>query len=296
MAAGGAGEAAGREGAVGLIGLGRMGGRYAGRLLAAGQRLVVLDRDPAAQRSWAERGAREAATAFNLTSAVDVVLLALPDTAAVEAVLEGPDGVLAALAPGQLIVDLGTTLPATERRLAALAAARGGGLLDAPVTWRADRLTMPVGGPRAAFERAEPLLALLAERVGYVGAEGSGQLAKLVDQMVQAARTAALAEGLAFARAAGLDQAATADLLDYAGADALLRGDSAGRGDLRLQMKDLGYALEVAQRVGLPTPVTATVNELFKATAAHGDTGRGEAALMNFWGPRADSPPDADRH
>lgn len=275
----------GREGAVGLVGLGRMGGWYARRVLAAGRRLVVLDRDPERERAWVERGARGAATAFNLTSAVDVVLLALPDSAAVEAVLEGPDGVLAALAPGQLVIDLGTTLPATDRRLAALAAARGGALLDAPAAWRGDRLTMAVGGPRAAYEQAEPLLQLLAERVGYVGPEGAGQLAKLVDQIVQAASTAALAEGLAFARGVGLDPSRTADLLELAGAETLLRGDASGHGELRLQLKDLGSALVVAQRVGLATPVTAIINEVLKATAARDDPAGSQAALSTFWGP-----------
>lgn len=271
---------------VGLIGVGTMGSYYAGRLLTAGRGLVVLDRDRGRLAPFGERGAREAANPFNLTSAVDAVLLAVPDHRAVESVMEGAEGVLSALAPGQLVLDMSTSLPASERRLARLCAERGASYLDAPVTWRPAGLTIMVGGDRAEFERALPLLELLGRRVGYVGPSGSGQLLKLVNQLIQAVQMAGLAEGLAFAEGVGLDPRTAADLLDLRGARAMVEREFGARGQLRLHTKDLGYVLEVAQEAGLPASLTAATNELFKAVAASGDPTWRQDAVLTYWDQR----------
>jgi 2-hydroxy-3-oxopropionate reductase len=272
-----------RADAVGIIGLGALSEYVAYRILDAGKRLVVLNRDHQQTRSFVERGAREVTNAFYLASAVDTVLLALPDARAVDLAMTGPEGVLSALAPGQLVINLGTGLPSAERRLAALVAARGGEMLDAPLARRGERRTALVGGSPAAFQRAQPLLELLAQRVGYIGPSGSGQLTKLLDQMIQAARLAALAESLAFARRAGLDAALTADLLELAEAEQMLQGQYDGGGELRQHTRDLGYALAVAQEAGVPAPLTAITNEIFKAVAMRGESSWQEAALITYW-------------
>lgn len=272
-----------RADAVGIIGLGPLSEYVAQRLLAAGKRLVVVNRDHQHTLSLVERGAREVANAFYLASAVDTVLLALPEATETEQAMTGPEGVLSALGPGQLVINLGTGLPSTERRLAALVAARGGEMLDAPLARRGERRTALVGGSPTAFQRAHPLLNLLAERVGYVGPSGSGQLTKLLDQMIQAAHLAAQAETLALARRAGLDAALTADLLELAGAEEMLAGHFDGRGELRQRTRALGYALAVAQEAGLPAPLAAITNEIFKAVALHGESSWPEAALITFW-------------
>lgn len=272
-----------RADAVGLIGRGYLTDHIATRLLDAGRRLVVLNRDQQQSRRYMARGATEVANAFYLTSAVDTVLLDLPDVHALESVLEGADGVLSALAPGQLVINLGTSVPSSDRRLAALVAARGGQMLDAPLFRRGEHLTAPVGGSADAVQRARPLLELIAERVAHVGPSGFGQLTALLDQMLQAARTVALAEGLSFARRVGLDSAVTADLLDLRDVEPMLLGAFEGHGELRQHTRDLGYALEVAQEAGLLAPLTATTNEIYKAVAAHGDSSWQEAAIIRYW-------------
>jgi 3-hydroxyisobutyrate dehydrogenase len=276
-------DADGRADAVGLIGAGHLAEYLAARLLDAGRRLVILNRDPQQSGALVTRGARDAANAFYLTSAVDTVLLALPDVRALEVVMEGPEGVLSALAPGQLVINVGTNLPASDRRLAALVAARGGDMLDAPLVAHGGQWTAVVGGASGAFERAKPLLELFAHRVGHVGPSGFGQLTKLLDQMLQAARTAALAEGLSFARRVGLDAELTADLLELHGVADMLHGNFEGHGELRQQTRDLGYALEVAQDAGLLAPLTAMTNEIYKAVAAHGESDWQEAAVIRYW-------------
>lgn len=274
---------ANRADAIGLIGSGQVMDYLATRLLHAGKPLVILNRHQQQSRTLVAQGAREVANAFYLASAVDTVLLALPDVRALELTMEGPEGVLSALAPGQLVINIGTSLPSSDRRLAALVAARGGEMLDAPPAARGDRLTALVGGSPAAFARARPLLELLAERVGYVGPSGFGQLTKLLDQMLKAARTVALAEGLSFARRVGLDPALTAELLDLRGVEKMLEGNFEGQGELRQHTRDLGYALEVAQEAGLLAPLTAMTNEIFKAVAAHADSSWQETAIIRYW-------------
>jgi 2-hydroxy-3-oxopropionate reductase len=276
-------DADSRADAVGLVGTGHQTEYLSARLLGAGRRLVILNRDQQQSGVLVARGARDAANAFYLTSAVDTVLLTMPDVRALEVVMEGPEGVLSALAPGQLVINVGTSLPASDRRLAALVAARGGDMLDAPLVTHGDRWTAVVGGSREAYERAKPLLELFAHRVGHVGPSGFGQLTKLLDQMVQAARTAALAEGLSFARQVGLDAELTADLLELSGVAEMLHGDFEGHGELRQHTRDLGYALEVAQDAGLLAPLTAMTNEIYKAVAAHGESDWREAAVIRYW-------------
>ena len=272
-----------RADAVGRIGTGHQTEYLAARLLGAGRRLVILNRDQQQSGAPVARGARDAANAFYLTSAVDTVLLAMPDVRALEVVMEGPEGVLSALAPGQLVINVGTSLPASDRRLAALVAARGGDMLDAPLVLRGDHRTAVVGGSLGAYERAKPLLEVLAHRVGHVGPSGFGQLTKLLDQMLQAARTAALAEGISFARRVGLDAELTADLLALHGVVEMLHGDFEGHGELRQHTRDLGYAMEVAQDAGLSAPLTAMTNEIYKAVAAHGESDWREAAVIRYW-------------
>ena len=272
-----------RADAVGLVGIGHLTDFVATRLLDAGRRLVLLDRDQQQTRRYVARGAGEVANAFYLTSAVDTVLLDLPDVHALESVMEGPEGVLSALAPGQLVINLGASLPSSDRRLAALVAARGGQMLDAPLIRHGEQLMAPVGGSPDAFQRAGPLLELLAQRVVHVGPSGFGQLTKLLDQMLQAARTVAMAEGISFARRVGLDSALTADLLDLRGAEPMLQGAFDGHGELRQHTRDLGYALEVAQEAGLLAPLTAMTHESYTAVAAHGESSWQEAAIIRYW-------------
>jgi 2-hydroxy-3-oxopropionate reductase len=269
---------------IGLVGLGNQGRHYTERLLAAGYLLQVFDLDES-RVAWAvERGATAAASAADLTRSVEVVLLALPGSPAVESVMLGPAGVIAHLRPGQIVIDTGTSRPASHLVLCQHVERAGAAMLDAPVTWRRPGLTVMVGGDEAAYRASRDVLDAIGTKVRYVGAAGQGQMVKLVNQMIQAGTTAIVAEALTFAAKAGVDVDQVVETLDVAGgAQTMLRRSFAGGGHLRLHYKDLTYALEAAQALETPTPITAFLHEVFKAVARDGDPLWTQPAIVTFW-------------
>src|SRR2546426_7589891 len=182
---------------VGVIGLGIMGAPMARNLLGAGHALTVHTRTRARAAGLLADGAAWADSPAALAAAVDAVVTMLPDAPDVEAVVAGPNGVLAGARPGLLAIDMSTIDPAAARALAERAAETGVALLDAPVSGGeqgaiAGTLSIMVGGAAAAFDRAGPLFAALGKRVTYMGGPGQGQMTKLVNQVVGAGTLAAV--------------------------------------------------------------------------------------------------------
>jgi 2-hydroxy-3-oxopropionate reductase len=269
---------------VGLVGLGNQGRHYTDRLVEAGYRLTVFDLDAARVQRAVEAGAVAAASVAALVGGCEVVMLALPGSPAVEAVMLGPDGAIAHLRPGQIVIDTGTSRPASHLALCALVERAGARMLDAPVTWRRQGLTVMVGGDEAAFRASEDVLVAIGAKVRYVGSAGQGQMVKLVNQMIQAGTTAIVAEALTFAAKAGVDLDQVVETLDVAGgAQTMLRRAFAGGGHLRLHYKDLTYALEAAQALETPTPITAFLHEVFKSVARDGDPLWTQPAIVTHW-------------
>ncbi|GAB7191469.1 hypothetical protein NUM3379_21770 [Kineococcus sp. NUM-3379] len=201
--------------AVGFAGLGNLGRPMVLALLRAGWSVTVLDRDPARAAALTGSGAQVASGPGDLT-ACDVLLLAVPDDAAVTAVLGGPDGWLAGAGPGRTVVVHSTVLPETAARLAQEAAGHGVAFLDAPVSGGADRaekgdLTVMVGAAAADLERARPLLDALAGQVVHVGPPGAGAATKLANQLMMLTALAGAHEALDLAAAYGV---AARDVLD----------------------------------------------------------------------------------
>src|SRR5207244_1440403 len=173
----------------------------------AGHARTVHGRTRARVDPLVGEGATAADSPAAVAAVVDAVVTMLPDTPDVEAVVDGPEGVLAGARPGLLVVDMSTIDPEAARALAARAAAAGVAFLDAPVSGGeqgaiAGTLSIMVGGERAAFERAAPLFAALGRQVTYMGGSGQGQMTKLVNQVVGATTLAAVAEGVLFAAGA----------------------------------------------------------------------------------------------
>jgi 3-hydroxyisobutyrate dehydrogenase len=192
---------------VGFIGLGNMGGRIARRLRAAGY--DVLGHDPRAENVTA-CGATPAASVAEVAQACDVVLLSLPETKVVEAVVLGGDGVLANARAGQVVVDLGTSAPASTVRLHEQLAERGATLVDAGISGGAaaaekGTLTLMVGGDLATLERVRPLLLAFSANVYHCGSIGAGHTAKLLNNFLNAVALSATAEVMVAGRKAGLD-------------------------------------------------------------------------------------------
>ena len=189
---------------VGVVGLGNMGGRIARRLVDGGEDVVGFDLDAARA---ADAGARAAASLSELAGAADVVLLSLPDSPAIEAVVAAIEG---DLSDGQVVVDLSTAAPASTVAIHERLAARGVAYVDAGISGgaagaEAGTLTIMAGGEAEALDAVRPVLAHFAATVHHMGASGSGHVAKLINNFLNAVSLAATAEAMVAARKAGLD-------------------------------------------------------------------------------------------
>ncbi len=257
----------------------------AGHLARAGHTLGVWNRTRSRAEAWvAEHGGRVGATPAEAARGACFVFCCTGDDAALRAVALGPDGALAGLAAGALFVDHTTASPGLARELAGAGAERGIAVLDAPVSGgeegaRRGVLTIMVGGDARDFARAEPLIACYAKSATLMGPHGSGQLTKLVNQICIAGVVEGLAEGLHFARRAGLDVRRVIDVISQGAAGSWQMTNRAasmieGRFDFGFAVdwmrKDLGFALAEARTSGARLPLTALVDQLYAELQARG--------------------------
>ncbi|MBI0435583.1 2-hydroxy-3-oxopropionate reductase [Roseomonas sp. KE0001] len=268
---------------IGFIGLGIMGRPMALHLKQAGHDLVVPDRKSLAAEI------REAATVVPSPAAVareaEAIILMVPDTPDVEAVLFGQDGVAEGLSAGKLVIDMSSISPTDTKTFARKINAAGCEYLDAPVSGgevgaRQASLTIMVGGPQQAFDKALPLFQAMGKNITLVGTEnGAGQTCKVANQIVVALTIEAVAEALVFASKAGADPAkvrqalmgglATSRILELHGERMITRSFDPGF-RIRLHQKDLNLALQSARALGVALPNTASTQQLFSACAAAG--------------------------
>jgi len=267
-----------------LVGTGRMGSAMARAIARSGIPLVLHNRTrERAEALAAEIGARAAGTPGEAAAAADVTLTMLADDDAVRAVFGGPDGLLAGARAGSVLVDLSTVRPDTLRALEPLAADRGVGLLDAPVSGstalaEAGQLTLMVGGRPEDLERARPVLDAVAKTVFHMGPLGSGAAMKLAVNTVIFGLNEALAEGLVLAEAAGVERARAYDVLaasavgapyvGYKRAAFLEPETTPVAFSLELAAKDLRLITELAASLGVPVPQAETNLDLVREAAA----------------------------
>lgn len=269
----------------GFIGLGLMGAPMAANVLRAGYPLTVYNRSADRAEPLRAAGAAVAASPRAVGEAAQVVVTMLSDAAAVEAVLVGPDGLLAARGPGgRTLIDMSTVSPEQTRRLSALAGEHGWTMLDAPVFGstgpaREGTLGILVGGERAVFQDRRALLSTMGRHLYYFGPSGSGATAKLCFNLMVAAQVASLAEACALAARGGLDLGMLAEaILASPVASALVERKTSGlvAGDyspafpLKHMHKDLGLMIDTAHRLGAALPLTAGVHQVFAAAMARG--------------------------
>ncbi|MEB2345089.1 MAG: NAD(P)-dependent oxidoreductase [Deltaproteobacteria bacterium] len=270
---------------VAFLCLGAMGGPMAGHLARAGHAVAVWNRTPAKAHAWAAtHGGRVAASPAAAATGAAAVFACTGDDGALRAITAGPQGALAAMAPGSLFVDHTTVSAEATRELAAVAAARGVAWIDAPVSGgeegaRKGQLSVMAGGEAEAFARIEPLLACYARTAVRLGPTGAGQLAKMVNQICIAGLVEALAEGLRFAERAGLDPGAVfAVLAEGAAGSWQMRQRTPSMIERRFDFgfavdwmrKDLGIALDEARRNGAALPITEAVDRRYAALQARG--------------------------
>jgi 3-hydroxyisobutyrate dehydrogenase-like beta-hydroxyacid dehydrogenase len=270
---------------VAFLGLGVMGFPMAGHLVRAGHQVTVYNRTAArAERFAALHGGASAATPAAAAQGARFVFSCVGRDADVREVLLGPQGALTAAAAGAVLVDHTTASAELARELERRAAERGVGFLDAPVSGGQSGaeegvLTVMAGGRRESYEQALPLLRCYARQLRLLGPAGSGQLAKMVNQICIAGVLEGLAEGLRFAESTGLDAVAVVDVLSK-GAAQSWQMDHRHRSMLAREFdfgfavewmrKDLDLALAEARRIGVPLPVTALVDQLYAEVEALG--------------------------
>jgi 3-hydroxyisobutyrate dehydrogenase-like beta-hydroxyacid dehydrogenase len=267
---------------LGFIGLGVMGSRMVQRLLDAGHRVTGYNRTRAKAQWLLERGMRWGETPAAVARTVDVVISMVANTAALQAVTGGADGVLAGLRPGSIFVDMSTVSPMASRTIAAQVAAAGAHMLDAPVsgsvtTLEAGQLSIMVGGDRAAYDRALPILQDIGPKVTYVGGNGLAAAMKIATNLSLAVQMLAFSEGVLLAEKSGITRETAVEVLlnsviaspmvKYRGPFVLGQPDEAWF-DVNMMQKDLLLALEMGRELDVPLPTTAVTNELL--TAARG--------------------------
>jgi len=263
---------------VAFLGLGVMGFPMAGHLAAAGHRVTVYNRTPQKAEQWvAKHGGQRAATPAAAARGAELVMMCVGNDDDVRAVAAGPDGALAGMARGAVLVDHTTASAAVAREVHAAAAARGVGFLDAPVSGgqagaENGKLTVMVGGDAGAFAAAEPVLAHYARAVTLMGGPGAGQLTKMVNQICIAGLVQALSEGINFAQRAGLDAERVLDVISKGAAQSWQmenRGKTmvADKFDFGFAVdwmrKDLGICLDEARNNGATLPVTSLVDQFY---------------------------------
>jgi 3-hydroxyisobutyrate dehydrogenase-like beta-hydroxyacid dehydrogenase len=269
---------------LGFIGLGSMGSRMAARLLDAGHAVVGYNRTAAKAAPLVEAGMTLAASPRKVAEAADVLFTMVTDNAALDAVADGPDGVLAGLRSGATWVEMSTVSPAEIVRLAEAAARRGATALDAPVsgsvvTLEQGQLSFMVGGDPLVLERVRPYLLAIGPTITHVGPLGLAATMKIATNLGLAVQITAFAEAVLLAEKAGISrERAVETLLRSVIASPMIKY----RGPFVLGMpaeaffsvpmiqKDLGLALDLGHRLGVPLPTTALTQSLMTAAKALG--------------------------
>jgi 3-hydroxyisobutyrate dehydrogenase len=285
---------------VGFIGLGNMGGPMCGHLVANGFDVVAYDIDADALARAGAAGATVADSAQACASGADAVVTMLPAPPQVQAVLLGDDGVIAAMSPGSVQIDMSTSSTAVGRLVLEAASKRGIAALDAPVAGqsigaRAATLSIYVGGEPAAFERVLPLLQAMGapERIFHMGPNGSGYTVKLLLNLLWFIHAVASAEVLTVGVLAGVElerlhaalvgSPANSTFLERDVRPLLDAGDYDEAFPMRLVSKDLALAIDLARDVGLPVELSALVEQIHRrARASYGDEA-GEISAVRLY-------------
>jgi putative dehydrogenase len=270
---------------VAVIGLGSMGFGMAAALLRAGLDVTGCDAVPAAVERFIAAGGRGTATPAEAASTADIVVSVVVNAAQTETILFGPDGAVAAMPEGAVVVSSATMDPEIARSLAQRVAATGKLYLDAPISGGAQRaaegaLTILASGSRAAFARAKPALDAMAATLYDLGDEpGQGAAFKMINQLLAGVHIAAASEAIAFAARQNLDLRKVYEVITASAGNSwmfenrmphVLDADYAPRSAVEIFVKDLGIVQDMARNARFPVPLAAAALQMFLATAASG--------------------------
>ena len=279
---------------IGFIGVGIMGAPMAGHLQAAGHELFLVKHRSPLPEALTAGGAVACGSAREVAEKAEIVILMLPDTPDVERVLFGPDGVAEMLGAGKTVIDMSSIDPIQTRAFAERIAALGNDYVDAPVSGgeigaRNATLTIMVGAEQEVFQRVRPLFELMGKNITLIGPVGSGQIAKVANQIIVALNIEAVSEALVFAAKAGADPArvraalmggfASSRILEVHAERMINRTFDPGF-RIELHQKDLALALASARALGLALPNTSTAQQLFSAVIAQGGGALDHSAMV----------------
>ncbi len=282
---------------VGYIGLGIMGAAIARNLMKAGHELVVHNRSQAIVDQLVSEGAKRANSPREVARQVEFVFTNLPDSPDVELVALGKDGIIEGAHDGLIFIDNSTIKPETARKIAERLAEAGVASLDAAVSGgdvgaRNGTLTIMVGGPEDAFQKAVPLFEAMGKAWVLVGDSGAGQIAKACNQIIVGAQMVALAEALITAQKAGVDPQRMVEAIKGGAAQMwtldvkpprLFAGNRQPGFKAYMQHKDLGIVLDTARTYGIPLPMTALTMQLYAAMLEQGNRELDNSAIISVY-------------
>jgi 3-hydroxyisobutyrate dehydrogenase-like beta-hydroxyacid dehydrogenase len=269
---------------VGMVGLGEMGGNMMKRLLLGGHKPYGYNRTKAKVQSLIDAGMQWCDSPRAVMEACDVVISMVTDDKALEAITSGPDGLVAAMKPGKVLVDMSTVGAATIRALDERVRATGGVLIDAAVlgsqlTVEQGKLLIIVGGDEAAIERVRPVLLDIGPKVRRVGEMGHAKVMKVALNLNLPVQILAMSEGVLLAEKSGISREIAVEMmlggvvcspmLAYRGPFVLDMPEKAWF-DVGMMQKDLNLAIKLGQEVHVPLPATSAANEMLTATRAMG--------------------------
>jgi 3-hydroxyisobutyrate dehydrogenase-like beta-hydroxyacid dehydrogenase len=267
---------------LGFIGLGVMGGQMVSRLLDKGYTILGYNRTPTKAQWLIDKGMLWANSPRAVAEGSDITFAMVTNSAAVQAITEGPDGVVAGLGPGKVLIDMSTISPAASRDLAVRVRATGADLVDAPVsgsviTLQQGKLSVMVGGTAETFQRVKPLLHDIGPKVTHVGGNGVALAMKIAVNLSLAVQMMAFSEGVLLAEKSGIKREVAVDVLthsavaspmiQYRGPFVLHQPEQAWF-DVNMMQKDMLLAMELGRQLNVPVPTTAVTNEFL--TAARG--------------------------
>lgn len=270
---------------IGYVGLGNLGGAIAGHLLDKGHQVTGYNRTRSRAEPLIARGMAWADSPRAVCEATDIIITQVADSAALQAVFAGPDGLLAGLGPGKILMDMGTNSPALSREIAAKVREAGARMVDAPVsgstvTLRQGRMSVMVGGAPEDFERVKPLLQDIGPKVTHVGGNGVAMSMKIAVNLSLMVQMLAFSEGVLLAEKSGIARETAVEVLvnsviaspclQYRGPAILKDPEKETFFNVKLMQKDMLLALEMGRTLDVPLPTTAATQEYLVAARAMG--------------------------
>jgi 3-hydroxyisobutyrate dehydrogenase-like beta-hydroxyacid dehydrogenase len=280
---------------LGYVGLGVMGGQMAARLLTKGHTVTGYNRTKSKAQWLIDKGMKWADSPRSVAEAADTTFVMVTNSAALEAVANGPDGLLAGLGAGKLIIDMSTVSPAVSRNLAGKVREKGADMVDAPVsgsviTLQQGKLSVMVGGKAATFDRVKPLLDDVGPKVTHVGDNGLALSMKIATNLSLMAQMLSFSESVLLAEKSGIAREVAVDVLthsviaspmvQYRGPFVLNMPEEAWF-DVNMMQKDMQLALEMGRQLDVPLPTTAIGNEMLTAARGMGLAKRDFATVFD---------------